>query len=315
MAPLVSVVIPCFNQAEYLPDALDSVRAQTWPSIESIVVDDGSTDDTSDVAFSRGATMVLRQDNRGLSAARNAGLAAAQGEYVLFLDADDELLPDAVRWGVEVLQRDREAACVGRRCLIRDSRGRPLPVTYPQPPTSDLYTELLSVNFVWTPGAALFRRDDIEAMGGFPIEHAPAGDYAVLLALARRGQLVLDQREVVWYRKHDGNMSHDPMLMLRATLGTLDREEQQMPREYKRAFAAGRRRWREYYGEQLTMALRREWRTSRRPAMLMRGTWFLCRHCPRQAATHFVRKLSRIVRHLPSTDLEPPVSPTPTQSV
>ena len=99
------------------------------------------------------------------------------------------------------------------------------------------------------------------------------------------------------------------------TLGTLDREQQQMPREYRRAFAAGRRRWREYYGEQLTVTLRREWRTSRRAAMLFRGAWFLCRHCPRQAATHFVRKLSRVVRQLPSTDLEPPVSPTPTQSV
>jgi len=314
-APLVSIVIPCFNQAEYLVDALESVRAQTWPSIESIVVDDGSTDRTSDMALSHGATIVLRQDNHGLSAARNAGLAVAQGEYVLFLDADDELLPDAVRSGVDVLQRHPDAVGVGRRCLIRDSRGRPLPVTYPEPPTSDLYTELLRVNFVWTPGAAFFRRDAIEAIGGFPIEHAPAGDYAVLLALARRGQLVLDQREVVWYRKHDSNMSHDPMLMLRATLGTLDREERQMPRDYRPAFAAGRRRWREYYGEQLTMALRREWRTARRPAMLLRGAWFLCRHCPRQAATHFVRKLSRIVRHMPSTDLEPPASPTPTQSV
>jgi glycosyltransferase involved in cell wall biosynthesis len=315
MLPLVSIVIPCFNQAGYLADALDSVRAQTWPSIESIVVDDGSTDDTWDVAFSHGATVVLRQDNRGLSAARNAGLAAAQGEYVLFLDADDELLPDAVRSGVEVLQRHRDAACVGRRCLLRDSRGRPLPVTYPELPTSNVYVELLSVNFVWTPGAAFFRRAAIEAIGGFPIEHAPAGDYAVLLALTRRSQLILDPREVVWYRKHDNNMSRDPMLMLRATLGTLDREEQQMPRQYRRAFAAARRRWREYYGEQLTMALRREWRTSRRPAMLLRGLWFLCRECPRQAATHFVRKLSRVVRHLPSTDLEPPVSPTPTQSV
>ena len=107
--PLASVVIPCFDQAGYLRGALESVRAQTWPALESIVVDDGSTDDTSDVARVGGATMVGRQENQGLSAARNAGLASAHGEYVLFLDADDELLPDAVCTGVEVLQRDRHA--------------------------------------------------------------------------------------------------------------------------------------------------------------------------------------------------------------
>ena len=313
--PLVSVVIPCFNQARFLPLSLGSVHAQNWPSIESIVVDDGSTDDTSVVAHSHGAKIVVRQENRGLSAARNAGLAAARGEYVLFLDADDELLPDAVRSGVEVLARNQGIAGVGRRSLPVDADGRPLPVTYPPMRSPDLYAELLSNNVVWTPGAAFFRTDSIQALGGFPLTHSPAADYAVLLALARRGQLIIDPRGVVRYRKHDSNMSHNPMLMLLATLGTLHHERRFMPRQYWRLLAEGRRHWRRFYGEQLTVVLRREWRTSRRAGPLMRGAWFLCRHCPRQAATHFVRKMLRIVRRQPSTELDPPFSPTSNASV
>jgi glycosyltransferase involved in cell wall biosynthesis len=307
---LVSVVIPCFNQARFLPLSLGSVHAQDWPSIESIVVDDGSTDETSVVAHSHGATIVVRQDNRGLSAARNAGLAAAHGEYILFLDADDELLPNAVRSGVDVLSRNQAIAGVGRRSVPVDADGHPLPVTYPPHRWSDLYAELLSNNVVWTPGAALFRRDSMQALGGFPLTHSPAADYAVLLALARRRLLIIDPRGVVRYRKHDSNMSHDPMLMLLATLGTLRHERRFMPREYRPLLAEGRRHWRRFYGDQLTVVLRREWRTTRRAGRLLRGAWFLCRHCPRQAATHFVRKLSRIVRGKPSTELDPPFSPT-----
>jgi glycosyltransferase involved in cell wall biosynthesis len=306
--PLVSIVIPCFNQARFLQVSLESALAQDWPSIESIVVDDGSTDATSQIAKAHGATIVVRQDNRGLSAARNAGLATAHGEYVLFLDADDQLLPDAVRSGVELLRRNQSVAAVGRRCLPMDVDGHPLPFTYPVQRSSDLYAQLLSDNVVWTPGAALFRRDSMQALGGFPLEHPAAADYAVLLAFARRGQLIIDPRDVVRYRKHDGNMSCDPMLMLRATLGTLRRERRFMPPEYTRLFAKGRRRWRQFYGEQLTMVLRREWRTSRRASHLARGVWFLCRHCPRQAATHFVRKLFRTLRQQPPTALDPPRS-------
>lgn len=313
--PLVSVVIPCFNQARYLRRAIASVQAQTWPAIESIVVDDGSTDETSAVAYAAGVTTVVRHHNRGLSGARNAGLAAAHGEYVLFLDADDELLPDAVRSGVEVLERHPDAGGVGRRCLPMDAEGRPLQAIYPVLQSSDLYGQLLSNNIVWTPGAALFRRDVMQGLGGFPLEDSAAADYAVLLALARRGRLIIDPRDAVRYRKHDSNMSHDPMLMLRATLGTLRREERWMSREHKPLLAAGRRRWRQFYGEQLTMVLRREWRTSRRAGPLIRGTWFLCRHCPRQAARHFVRKLRRILRQLPSTDLDPPYSSTSNAAV
>lgn len=92
--PLVSVIIPCFKQAHFLPVALESVFRQTWAHVEPVIVDDGSPDNTPAVAASYGDRVTyLRQPNRGLAAARNAGIAAARGEYLQFLDADDVILP------------------------------------------------------------------------------------------------------------------------------------------------------------------------------------------------------------------------------
>jgi len=113
--PVVSVVIPCYNHARYLPAALASVHAQRGVAVESIMVDDGSNDDSAAVAEAHGATMVKRQRNRGLSHARNAGLEAVRGEFVVFLDADDELLPDALHSGVRVLQECPSAGAIVRR--------------------------------------------------------------------------------------------------------------------------------------------------------------------------------------------------------
>src|ERR1700728_2169006 len=100
---LVSVVIPCYNSARYLPETIESVRLQTYPRIEIIVVDDGSTDETARIARSCGVRYIY-QTNRGISAARNTGILHGQGKYVLFLDHDDRLLPRAVENGVELLE-------------------------------------------------------------------------------------------------------------------------------------------------------------------------------------------------------------------
>jgi glycosyltransferase involved in cell wall biosynthesis len=312
-SPLVSVVIPCYNQAHYLADSLGSVHAQDWPSLESIVVDDGSTDDTSLMARRLNANVVVRQDNRGLSRARNAGLAAASGEYVVFLDADDALFVDAVRSGVAALERQQDASCVARYCCIIDGAGRPVPTSAPVLATGDLYAELLRVNYVWTPGAVVFRREAIASVGGFPVQHQAAADYAVLLSFARRGLMLLDPRDVVWYRKHDRNMSANARVMLDAVLAVLKGERRFLSEQHVPAFDDGQRRWREFYGEQLMTDLRREWRTSRRISKLLEGSLYLWRQCPVQASRHFRRKFLRVLRHLPSTELDQPPPQLPVE--
>jgi glycosyltransferase involved in cell wall biosynthesis len=94
--PAISVITPCYNGAMYLRQTIESVLTQTYPPLEMIVVDDGSTDDSAAIAESFGPPVrVIRQRNAGTAAARDAGLALAQGEYIHFLDGDDLLQPDS----------------------------------------------------------------------------------------------------------------------------------------------------------------------------------------------------------------------------
>src|SRR5688500_8996836 len=102
--PLVSVVIPCYNQAHYLSEAVESALAQSYGSVETFVVDDGSADNSGEISARYPRVSYLRQANRGVAAARNAGLAASSGQFVLFLDADDRLLPEAVAVGLEAFR-------------------------------------------------------------------------------------------------------------------------------------------------------------------------------------------------------------------
>jgi len=108
-APRVSVIVPCRDHARFLPDAVASLRAQTMPSWECLVVDDGSIDDTPEVAgrlaLQDSRVRVLRQEGRGCGSARNTGLDAARGQYVQFLDADDAILPTKLAAQLAALER------------------------------------------------------------------------------------------------------------------------------------------------------------------------------------------------------------------
>ncbi len=300
---LVTVVVPCFNQARYLGCALASVRAQSYPNVEIVVVDDGSTDDTAEVARAGGATLI-QQPNRGLGASRTIGLGATHGDFVVFLDADDELIPDAIESGVAALNEHPSASCVVRRCQTIDSDGRLLPSTYRRVDLTDLYGEWLVHNFVWTPGAAMFRTAMLLDIGGFPDRPAATADYAVYLRLARKGGVIFDERDAVRYRQHDSNMSHDAVLMLLGTLEVLESERPMVPPTHRSAFKAGQREWRTFYGDRIVEQLRDDWRQSRIGWRQLVASWVLIRKCPRLVCRHVRRKAERIIRGLPPENLQ-----------
>ncbi len=103
---LVTAVIPTFNYAHYIESAIDSVLAQTYPNIELIVVDDGSTDHTAEIVRDYGRRLrYIYQENGGIGAARNTGVRAANGDYLAFLDADDHWEPEKTEWQLAVLQQ------------------------------------------------------------------------------------------------------------------------------------------------------------------------------------------------------------------
>jgi glycosyltransferase involved in cell wall biosynthesis len=122
MPDSVSVVVPCYRQGHLLGDAIDSVVSQTYPAVEIVVVNDGSDDDTEAVAHRYGRRVrYVSQPNAGLAAARNAGIAAASGDYLLFLDADDLLDPSAIAALVDVMAgRTDRLALMGFRLFTSD---------------------------------------------------------------------------------------------------------------------------------------------------------------------------------------------------
>ena len=148
-------------------------------------------------------------------------------------------LPDAVASGVDTLTSHTTASCVVRLCQSMDAEGTPMPTQHPTVETSDLYRAWLLRNFVWTPGAAMFRRRSLVEIGGFDPAVGPVSDYALYLTLAHAGTVLFDRREVVRYRRHDEAMSSDPVLMLRSVLEVLDRERVSIRPETRGGFQHG----------------------------------------------------------------------------
>ncbi|HET9395094.1 MAG TPA: glycosyltransferase family A protein, partial [Nitrospiraceae bacterium] len=112
MSAKVSVIVPCYNAARYVAETLESLRQQTWPSLEVIVVDDGSTDDSARIieTFAGLDLTLIRQSNRGQTAALNVGLARATGDFVQYLDADDLIDPDKI--AIQVARLADAPGCV-----------------------------------------------------------------------------------------------------------------------------------------------------------------------------------------------------------
>jgi glycosyltransferase involved in cell wall biosynthesis len=294
-SPPVSIVIPCHNQARFLGEAIASALGQTHAPIEVIVVDDGSTDGTAGIAakFSPRVTC-LRQRNRGAPRARNAGLSRARGDLLLFLDADDRLLPDAVAAGVEALAQHPEWAFVSGHVRLIACDGT-VEGTPPQDHAGgNQFLALLRANYIWTPGAVLYRRAALASSGPFEPSARASADYELNLRLARRHPIGCHHQVVLEYRQHDANMSGDAGEMLRSAVAVRRRQ-----RRFVAGDPAAGRAWRDGleivradFGERLVRQVRRDVRTRGRRRRAMIGVIRLARYYP----AGLLRTLAGVVR-------------------
>ena len=237
--PLVSVAVPAYNHAPFLSACLDSVRGQTYPCLELVVVDDGSTDDTLAVAERFAANhadrferlSVIHQANRGVSAASNRAIAACRGEWVHLLGSDDQLYPDKILRQQHAIEAWRDPALalvyadVDRidatgQWLSAATRNRP-----PPGPDHQAYLGLIRYNPIANPTVAL-RREAFLSIGGFD-EQLPLEDLDGWLRLSVHHAVARTPGILARYRRHDHNASQRQLMMFEATWDTLGKFAEQ----------------------------------------------------------------------------------------
>jgi glycosyltransferase involved in cell wall biosynthesis len=240
----ISVVIPAYNAERFIEQTIESVRAQTLPVAEVIVVDDGSSDQTAEVARGLRAR-VISQPNRGLSAARNAGIHAVTQPWVALLDADDIWERSKIECQWDAVRRCPEASVVSCGYHHIDGRGGPLatPETEPHTRSQHFRTQYLRTRgtpagpsatlfkrvpgdllyyFLPLPSTVLARREAFLSGGLFDERLRRCEDVECFLrVLAGHALLVVDQ-PLVGYRRHDGNLSNDKTLMRSAVEEVLE---------------------------------------------------------------------------------------------
>lgn len=254
----VAIVITTYNHARFLGDALRSARDQTRAADEIIVVDDGSQDDPASVVRDFPGVRLIRQENAGLSAARNTGLAATNADKIVFLDADDLLHPRALELGLGAFERAPDAAMVygAYRCV--DANGTvSVPYQYaaigPVP-----YADFLTFNQIGMHATVMFARAQLADAGGYDSTLRRCEDYDVYLRLSRIAPVASHDGVVADYRWHGSNMSQDPIDMLDWVLRVHARQRElaeQQP-DTQKAWQEGRRRWRDYYVEEALQSLK-----------------------------------------------------------
>lgn len=210
LANLVSVIIPVYNDAHFLREALASVFEQEYRPLEVIVVDDGSTDDSAAVAESFRKVRLIQQPHLGVSAARNAGIAASKGELLAFLDSDDVWLPHKLALQVSKLQAGRPLTCVYTRMRNLLHLGPPCTLRHRHEMVSGDQLAIL-------PSALLTRREVFDKVGLFDETlHACEDSDWLLRARALRIALEIVAEPLLLRRIHDHNHSQRPKTHLAA---------------------------------------------------------------------------------------------------
>jgi glycosyltransferase involved in cell wall biosynthesis len=225
--PLVSVIIPCYNYGHFLAEAIESVEKQAYFPKEILVIDDGSTDTTRQVAARYPEVIYIYQENQGRSAARNVGIQQSKGTYLVFLDADDWLFPGALATNVSYLQQHPQAALVAGTYTRVYSDGQ-APEVKEAIISDNPYQELLSRgNFIAMIAAVMFARWVFQEFK-FDTLLDNCEDYELYLNVARQHSIVQHNRQLAAYRSHRTTMLAEALPMLTSALQVLAQQRKQL---------------------------------------------------------------------------------------
>ncbi len=216
--PKVSVVIPVYNAMTYLSDTLNSVLQQTFSDFEVLIIDDGSTDNiqawvAQNITDPR--VRLIPQANQGLSAARNTGIANAQGEYVAFLDADDLWKPTKLEVQVHYLDNNAAVGLVYNWIAVIDAEGKPTGRVWRGDIEGDVLEEVLQRNIIDCP-SVLVRRKCFLDVGVFDRTLRSVEDWDMWIRIATRYHFAVTREALVYYRQHSSNMSKNWRVMEQA---------------------------------------------------------------------------------------------------
>jgi len=216
----ISVIIPAYNSAKSLCEAVDSVLAQTYPVHEIIVVDDGSTDNTKEIVtrYARRTTrdvQYIYQANKGPAAARNAGLRVAKGDYIAFLDSDDLWLPEKIEKEMALFKGSNYGMVYCDMSHVVD--GKPVYKSYLKEKgyrffgSGDLYNGLLNENFIFTP-TVIIKTEVLKQIGYFDENYRICEDYKMWLSIARNHSIGYLDEPLVIRRRVESNITKDKLL-------------------------------------------------------------------------------------------------------
>ncbi len=211
---LISVIIPTYNRANYICEAIDSVLAQTYKNVEIIVVDDGSTDNTRDIISQRYNSKVtyILQNNAGPSSARNNGIKHSRGDLIAFLDSDDIWLPEKLEKQVELINQSQDIGLVSCGLYQIDPNGNiignPL-IRRNYKNKSSFLKELMIHNIIGGGSSSLIRRECFERVGFFDEEIWIGEDWNLWLRIAKNYEVKFVEEPLIKYRVHGNNLHRD----------------------------------------------------------------------------------------------------------
>jgi len=252
--PDVSVIIPAYNAERHIGEALASIRAQTLPAVEILVVDDGSTDGTVEAVERAGAGLdvtLIRQANAGPAAARNHGIRRARGRYCAFLDADDTMLPERLAAQKALFDADAALGLVHTDLMIFDDTGiiHHTRRAFSEPCGGTVLDRLLLDNFITTSTVMAPKACLIDA-GLFGEARRVSEDFELWLRMVARWKVGYIDRPLVRYRRRPGSLSDDKLASTRSALEVVEAFWREHPQHQHRQPAV----YRQSVGQHLATA-------------------------------------------------------------